>query len=93
MAQTLGDRIRIARHLRGLTQRELSSRLGLTERTGFSQVSRWENEHREPGALIVAKMVEVLQIDGHWLLTGHGVPDLRDEEARGVLETIRRMVR
>lgn len=93
MAQTIGDRIRIARELRGWTQTDLAIRLGLDKDAGFSQVSRWENDQREPRVKVVARIVEVTQTDGHWLLTGHGVPDLRDEEARGVLETIRRMVR
>ena len=62
----LGTRIRGARKKAGLSQDELAHRLGITMNT----VNRYEKGHRLPDANILTRMVEVLNCDPAWLLTG-----------------------
>ena len=44
---TVGNNIRAAREVRGLTQKDVGDALGVTNR----DVSRWENGRVEPGAM------------------------------------------
>lgn len=88
---SLGSRIRYARELRGLDQTQLSERLGLPG--GNSMISRWENNHNSPQAAHLMQLVEILRIDGHWLLTGEGDATVRLPDARVQLAQIRSYLR
>lgn len=90
---TLGERIRIARELRGLEQTELALRIGIDGPGGNSTVSRWESGQHMPRAEHLAALVRELNIDGHWLLTGDGSPQIHNRDARRILEQIRGMVK
>jgi len=59
MEHTLGDRIRIAREVAGLTRQEdLAKKLGCEAAT----VSRWENDERQPDLAMIAKISEVTSV-------------------------------
>lgn len=84
--QTFGERLRAAREKRGLDQEQLGEKLGHKDGT---QVSRWESDARAPRLHQVVALVEVLGIDGGWLLTGEGRPEpRRPGEAEARLEAV-----
>ena len=55
----LGDKIKSARTLKGITQKELSEKTGLTERT----IQRIENHEVEPSVYSLNKISEILKFD------------------------------
>ena len=55
----LGDRIKAARTQKGITQKELAEKAGLTERT----VQRIENHEVEPSVYSLNKISEILSFD------------------------------
>ena len=55
----LGDKIKSARSTKGITQKELATRTGLTERT----IQRIENHEVEPSVYSLNKISEVLEFD------------------------------
>jgi transcriptional regulator with XRE-family HTH domain len=57
-SMTAGDVIRRARRMAGLTQAELSERLG----TKPSVLSRWENGQVEPGFSAVVRVIEACNL-------------------------------
>ena len=63
-----GDRFREARHAFGCTLRELAEMTGYATTT----LSSIENGHDVPSDRLVAKVVEVLDLDLRWLETGEG---------------------
>ena len=55
----LGDKIKAARAQKGLTQKELAEKTGLTERT----IQRIENHEVEPSVYSLNKISEILEFD------------------------------
>lgn len=66
MDKNLGERIKWARYKAGLSQGELSQRLGIA----YPTLSKYEQNHRIPDAKLLDKIVEELACDPAWLLTG-----------------------
>jgi transcriptional regulator with XRE-family HTH domain len=67
-AATLGDRITGAREAVGLSQEELSRRLGVRLRT----IRAWEDDLAEPRANKLQMLAGLLNVSIRWLLTGEG---------------------
>jgi HTH-type transcriptional regulator, cell division transcriptional repressor len=67
-AATFGDRITAAREAVGLSQEEVSRRLGVRLRT----VRAWEEDTAEPRANKLQMLAGLLNVSIRWLLTGEG---------------------
>lgn len=65
---TFGDRVAGAREAAGMTQEELSRRLGVKLKT----VQGWEDDLLEPRANKLQMMAGMLNVSIVWLLTGEG---------------------
>ncbi len=65
---TFGDRLTAAREAQGLSQAELSKRLGVKLKT----VQAWENDTSEPRANKLQMVAGVLNVSLRWLITGVG---------------------
>ena len=61
-------RLREVIHSRGLTQAGLAHSLGVREAT----VSSWFNSGAVPSGVLILRLPKLLEVDGHWLLTGEG---------------------
>lgn len=62
---TFGDRLRIARLEKGLTQEALAEKLGKQKQT----ISRYENSLREPNIMIAKELADALGITLEYLTT------------------------
>src|SRR5258708_9248279 len=87
----LGERLRQAREGRGLSQAELSRRIG----TGINQVTRYENGQAEPSSTLLKRLAHSLDVTSDYLLGLADTPaqppsstDLAPHE-RQVLEALR----
>lgn len=69
-AFTLGDRLRKAREVAGLTQSDLAAALGIGRRS----VSRYEDGDQEPKRGVVMAWSMATSVPLEWLLTGQ-IPD------------------
>ncbi|MDE4191189.1 helix-turn-helix domain-containing protein [Phaeobacter gallaeciensis] len=67
-AATFGDRVAAAREAAGMTQGQLSRRLGVKKST----LSGWEQDLSEPRANKLSMMSGLLNVSMTWLLTGEG---------------------
>ena len=67
-AATFGDRLAAARSARGMTQKALARRLGVS----MKALEGWENDIREPRANRLQMLAGVLDVSISWLLTGEG---------------------
>ena len=67
-AATFGDRVTAAREAAGMTQAQLSKRLGVKKTT----VRGWEEDLSEPRANHLSMMAGLLNVSIMWLLTGEG---------------------
>lgn len=63
-----GERIKVARENRGLTQRQLAERMGLSEDFGFLQVSNWENNWKVPNSTNLVRLADALKVSVDYLL-------------------------
>lgn len=61
-------RFRLAFERLGISKQELASRLGVAQPTAVE----WFSRDRLPDADVVARLPDVLGVNGHWLLTGDG---------------------
>lgn len=79
---TFGDRIVNAREALGLTQVQLSRRLGVQEET----MADWEADRSEPRANKLQMLAGVLNVSLVWLMSGEGegAPQAVEEEAVSV---------
>lgn len=68
--ETLGERIRIAREVHGLTQEEVAARFGIKRES----VAGWEANDSKPKAARLSQLVTMLQCSYDWLLDGKGEP-------------------
>ncbi len=84
-AATFGDRVAAARRAMGLTQAQLSQKLGIKLKT----LHAWEEDVSEPRANKLQMLAGVLNISIIWLLTGLGeeVGDPWREEEPPKVET------
>lgn len=71
LALNFGGRLKKIREARGLTQRDLSDRVGIE----FVQISRYERGQYLPNAETLASLAQVLDVDLNFLLLG----ETRDE--------------
>jgi repressor LexA len=85
--ELVGQRIRSARRDRGLTQDELSGRLGIHR----NSIVRYERGERSIDVELLARIANELEVSLHWLVTGEGemgaypdVPDSQKLEVRWV---------
>ena len=67
-AATFGDRVAGAREVAGMTQAQLSRRLGIKKAT----LQGWEQDLSEPRANKLSMMAGVLNVSMTWLITGEG---------------------
>ncbi|MDE4061269.1 MULTISPECIES: helix-turn-helix domain-containing protein [Phaeobacter] len=67
-AATFGDRVAAAREAAGMSQGQLSRRLGVKKST----LSGWEQDLSEPRANKLSMMSGLLNVSMTWLLTGEG---------------------
>ena len=67
---TVGERIGAARNARGMTQRELGKRLGIT----YQSISQWENNLRNPKYTTLLKLAMTLDVSVLYLLLGEEAP-------------------
>ena len=65
---TFGDRLAGAREAKGLSQKELASKIGVKFRT----ILDWENDLNDPRANKLQMLSGVLNVSIVWLLTGSG---------------------
>ncbi len=77
-ATTFGDRVAGAREQAGMSQTELSKRLGIKVAT----LKSWEDDFSEPRANKLSMMAGLLNVSLPWLLTGEGDGPLGPGEAR-----------
>lgn len=80
-----GARLRAAREAKQWTQQALATRLGVTR----ALISFWEAEKNYPEAERLFRLVQLLQIDAHYLLTGVR----RAEPSLEIIELAERLVR
>lgn len=67
-AATFGDRLAAAREAAGMSQKQLSKRLGVK----LSTLYAWENDLSEPRANRLSMLAGILNVSIIWLLTGEG---------------------
>lgn len=91
---TFGDRLTAAREAQGLTQSQLSGRLGIKLQT----LQGWENDRSEPRANKLQMAAGLLNVSMGWLLTGEGEgladpvsPEDLAEDAQTLLKDLRAM--
>lgn len=65
---SIGQRIRTGRLAKGLSQREVGRRLGVTK----NAVSLWEKDRAAPTAGHLRQLAVELEFDSEWLATGRG---------------------
>ena len=68
MAETIGQRIKLAREAAGMKQSDLAEKAD----TQWQQVSRWERGQSTPRAKAVKALCMALGVDPQWLLAGEG---------------------
>ena len=65
------ERLRTVLRARRMSQADLARQLRISGTT----VSEWFTRGRMPHGDVMLRMPEVLEVNGHWLLTGHGTRD------------------
>lgn len=92
-AATFGDRVAAAREAAGMTQKQLSKRLGIRVAT----LRAWEDDLSEPRANRLSIMAGLLNVSMMWLINGEGEglsgpTDLADgltDQTRDILTELR----
>jgi transcriptional regulator with XRE-family HTH domain len=90
-AATFGDRVVGAREFSGMTQLELSRRLGIK----LTTLQAWEEDRSEPRANKLQMLCGMLNVSLPWLLSGHGdgpdepIQDLNQNEIKTILLEMR----
>jgi transcriptional regulator with XRE-family HTH domain len=84
--RALGARLRELREERGLSQRELGSRLGILQ----SKLSKYESGTHQPSLRTLVRLASLFAVSTDYLLTGTGMaaPPLRDDR---LLDRFRRL--
>lgn len=73
----IGERIKTARKMRGLTQTMLSDLIGLSQ----SAVSEWESGRTDPTTDSLLSLATSLNVSFEWLATGRGQPEYHEQTA------------
>ena len=60
---TVGERIKYARKMRGLTQKELGLRIGFDENTADVRVAQYESGTRTPKLDMLTKIADILDVN------------------------------
>jgi transcriptional regulator with XRE-family HTH domain len=68
-AKSFLERVDAAMKRQGMNKGGLAKALGI-ERAGT--VSQWWTKSRLPDSAVILRLPEILEVDGHWLLTGEG---------------------
>ncbi len=92
ISDTIGGRIRQARTEAGLSQRQLATRLAVTNKT----LENWEEDRSEPRANKLVMMAGVLNIPSTWLLTGDAPNEMKRgfdfQETMGISQKLERAI-
>lgn len=59
----VGDRIKRARNLRGMTQKELGIAIGFEEKSADIRIAQYESNTRTPKEELLRKIAEVLDVN------------------------------
>ncbi len=92
-AATFGDRIVVARQAMGLSESQLSRRLGIKVQT----LRNWENDRAEPRANKLQMLAGMLNVSIIWLMSGEGpgVPEIKTgpsaDEITDLLDEVREL--
>lgn len=60
---TIGEKIKNARILRGLTQKELGIKLGFDEKSADVRIAQYESGTRTPKAELLSEIANVLDVN------------------------------
>ena len=72
----VGDRIKRARNLRGMTQKELGIAIGLPNNGADNRITQYENNYRIPKKEVLSEIARALQVN----------PELFQMESSGSLQ-------
>ncbi|MGN0596830.1 MAG: helix-turn-helix domain-containing protein [Ruminiclostridium sp.] len=64
---TFGEKVRLVRTFRGLTQKALGTAVGLNEKTADIRIAQYESGSRYPKQELIEKMADVLDISTQYL--------------------------
>ena len=64
---TFGEKVRLVRTFRGLTQKALGTAVGLNEKTADIRIAQYESGSRYPKKELIEKMADVLDISTQYL--------------------------
>lgn len=84
-AATFGDRVAAAREAAGMTQKQLSKRLGVR----LATLRAWEDDLSEPRANRLSMMAGLLNVSMMWLINGEGEGLSGPVEARPMTDETR----
>ena len=70
----VGDRIKRARNLRGMTQKELGIAIGFEEKSADIRIAQYESNTRTPKEELLRKIAEVLDVN--YAITSRTVPSM-----------------
>jgi ribosome-binding protein aMBF1 (putative translation factor) len=70
LSESFGDRLYRIRTAKGLRQRDLGARIGVTQ----GVISHWERDDREPLAEHLFLLADALGVDVRWLWRGRTTP-------------------
>ena len=73
MATPIGERLKIRRRLKGMTQQQLARAVGI-DQSAISQIERGDSKGATAENLL--KISAILETNPQWLLTGKGDPEL-----------------
>ena len=66
---TLGEKIKEARKVAGLTQKQLGEKCGLEGRSGEVTVQHWEHDRREPSLSELRPLANALKVSIDYLIS------------------------
>jgi transcriptional regulator with XRE-family HTH domain len=67
---SIGERIKVRREQRGLTQKDLASALQVSAQA----VSKWERGENAPDIALLVELTRLLRVSTDWLLGVHATP-------------------
>lgn len=81
LPSALATRIKEACQRSGLSESEIARRLGASR----GAVNHWTQGKAVPTAALLGELIRVTRVNGHWLLTGEGTPDLYIVASAGII--------
>lgn len=73
-----GERLRLARNNKNISQRELSEKIGAAK----GSIPAYENGLTDPRMSVVKQIADALGVHVEWLITGNNVIDLGTDNVR-----------